>query len=467
LKNIHNNTIKSKNNLHPFVFTKKTNTNYKLIPFNISANDIGKTKYLPPVSKEWRNTVYNYNYNNNINYPIYDKNINELIKGYFSLYFNNKFLNHKFMSIKDIRKSYNKIFVSKVEIKHTNNKAIITIYVFNKERLVLLGNIRRLRSKLSLFSNFLKSIIKNTKFTDNYLSRSLDSKFITSINIKDIYAKLLNFIPNDNLKKDHKLISLLQRINQIFSNIRRLRLKWNLNKYKFEDKFLFRLSKLISKYYGKKVEFNIVNLKSLGNNTDIFTEVLTLKLKKEKSSPIKRMNSLLARIVLPKVNRIMERGRIDKQVDVTLVHNKYKNLNLNNLLNKKGGFAASNLNKLLYNLYYDTVTNNESIENSDTALLTKESYYLKLREIIFNNIKYKNMGGARLVVKGRLTKRYRADRALYKFKWKGGLKNIDSAFKGLSSVVYRGYLDSNVEKATLSSKRRIGAFGVRSWISGK
>jgi hypothetical protein len=36
----------------PGIFTKKINTNYKLVPFNIVENDVGKTKYLPPVSKE-------------------------------------------------------------------------------------------------------------------------------------------------------------------------------------------------------------------------------------------------------------------------------------------------------------------------------------------------------------------------------------------------------------------------------
>ena len=77
------------------------------------------------------------------------------------------------------------------------------------------------------------------------------------------------------------------------------------------------------------------------------------------------------------------------------------------------------------------------------------------------------MGGAKLIVKGRLTKRYRADRAVYKLKWKGGLKNIDSAFRGLSTVQYLGYWDSNVTKSSLVSKRRIGSFGVNVWIAGK
>ena len=62
-----------------YIFTKKININYKLVPFNISLNDVGSTKYLPPIAKEWKNSVYNYNSNNIINYPVYDINLNFLI----------------------------------------------------------------------------------------------------------------------------------------------------------------------------------------------------------------------------------------------------------------------------------------------------------------------------------------------------------------------------------------------------
>ena len=123
-----------------------------------------------------------------------------------------------------------------------------------------------------------------------------------------------------------------------------------------------------------------------------------------------------------------------------------------------------NLNKLLYDLYYKTTFEKESKLND---VFRGKDYYLKIRDIILDNIKYKNMGGARLRVKGRLTRRYRADRAVYKLKWKGGLKNIDSAFKGLSTVQYLGYQDSNVTQSRSVSKRRIGSFGVKTWISGK
>jgi hypothetical protein len=46
------NKFNPKNKISPSLFTKKINTNYKLVPFNVSVNDTGKTKYLPPVAKE-------------------------------------------------------------------------------------------------------------------------------------------------------------------------------------------------------------------------------------------------------------------------------------------------------------------------------------------------------------------------------------------------------------------------------
>jgi len=495
----------------PFIFTKKINTNYKLVPFNIVENDVGKTKYLPPVSKEWKNTVYNYSPKNNINYPIYDLNINSLIRGYFSLYFNNKFLQHKYISRRTKRKSLNRIFVSKAEIKHTNEKAIITLYVFNKERLSLLKRIQKikkilgfgLKNRISFMTdkwmNFLSYVSKEGK-SSNLIDTPLSSPPMKeekgSESINNSLSLLLKFNVNDRLRKINFLYYMrnkrfFKKVKKVFSTFRRLKLKLSLNKYKFEEKFLSKLSQSIGKYYGKKVEFNIVNLKSIAYNTDIFTEILTIKVRKPKSSPMRRINSLLSKVALPKVNTIIERGRVEKQVDRELIDNKYRNININHILNKLSEQdinSKDNLNKLLYNIYYKTILDNSNdTMESVVPLKTKNSkdniscfsypsegvgdlnkaYYSNLRNIIFENIKYKAMGGARLIVKGRLTKRYRADRAVYKLKWKGGLKNIDSSFKGLSAVVFRGYMDSNVEKSRWSSKRRIGSFAVRGWFSGK
>jgi hypothetical protein len=80
------------------------------------------------------------------------------------LYFNHKYIKHKYISRKKKRKSFNKIFVSKAEIKHTNSKAIITIYIYNREKLSLLKKIRKLRNILVKFIVLLLNKNKLAKF---------------------------------------------------------------------------------------------------------------------------------------------------------------------------------------------------------------------------------------------------------------------------------------------------------------
>jgi hypothetical protein len=77
------------------------------------------------------------------------------------------------------------------------------------------------------------------------------------------------------------------------------------------------------------------------------------------------------------------------------------------------------------------------------------------------------LGGVRLEAKGRLSKRFTASRSVFKLNWKGGLKNVDSSFKGLSTVMLRGNSKSNIEYTMLRSKYRIGAFGIKGWVSSK
>lgn len=72
------------------------------------------------------------------NFPVYDINIVKIIRGYFGTYFNNKFLKYKHILNRKRRLSFNKIFFARPEIKHTNSKAIITLYTFNREKIALL-----------------------------------------------------------------------------------------------------------------------------------------------------------------------------------------------------------------------------------------------------------------------------------------------------------------------------------------
>jgi hypothetical protein len=66
-----------------------------------------------------------------------------------------------------------------------------------------------------------------------------------------------------------------------------------------------------------------------------------------------------------------------------------------------------------------------------------------------------------------LTRRFTASRSVFKVKWKGNLKNIDSSYKGLSTVMLRGHAKSNVQYTNVNSKNRNGSFGIKGWVSSK
>lgn len=414
--------MNNKTNKFIYIFSKYIKNNNKIIPSKIKISDVGNTKYFPPVSKEWKNSIYVFNPNNLKNFPVYDININSLIKNFFNLQFNYKFLLKKYKSYRLRSASFNKIYASKAEIKHTNNKAILTVYVYNREKISLLKKIRLLNKS---FYNEVKLLIsENKKILGFYNSE--DSNIIYNKSIKALLDK--------NLKV-----------------LRKYKLRLSLNKYKFEEKLLYKLKNFIIKYYNKKVEFNIVNIRSVVFHTDFFTKIVTSKLLNRKANILATMDNILNKVVLPKVNRIVEKSLVKKSLN--LLENKYKYLNLSFILN-------NNLSELLNSLYYNLIVDYYNNNN-----LNKD--YFKIYEIIFNSINYKNMAGIRLEAKGRLTKRYRADRATFKVRWKGGLKNIDSSYKGLSSVNMRGYVKPNLDYSIFTSKRRIGAFAVKGWISGK
>jgi hypothetical protein len=427
------------------IFNKFIKNNSKLIPFNVKINFTGETKYFPPFSKEWKNSIYVFNFNNLKNLPLYNININTLVKNYFNLYFNHKFINNKFRSPRIKRLSLNKIFVSKAEIKHTNSKAIVTIYTYNREKRVLLKKIKMIKN---LFYKKILSLLYN----DDKLNQGKIITGPSGLRLKTILTLL------------HKELILF----------RRFKLKLSLNKYKFEEKFLYKLSKLISNFYNKKVEFNLINMKSIVLNSDFFTKILSLRLKNRKANIIRLMNIILNKVKFPEVNRVREKSLIIKSVNLDLIDNKYKNLNLNSII-ASAALGKYKLDNVFNNLYYNLMVEQNTPTPSQSSDIFHKSTlknmdapdFGKIYEIIFNSIKYKNMGGIRLEIKGRLTKRYRADRALFKVKWKGGLKNIDSSYKGLSSVNLRGFIKPNVEYSIYTSKRRIGAFAVKGWISGK
>jgi hypothetical protein len=440
------------------IFTNNLNNNSKTITLKNKVGDIGKTKYLPSFSKEWKNVIYSYNKNNLKNIPMNDVNVNKIIQSYFNLYFkDHKYIgSKKFILLRRRRNFLRRIYVSNAEIKHTNNKAIITLFTVNKEKKLLKKKYLKINKKIS--KNLIKRYFLLYKSNINKIYEILNGARVS----KNEYA----FI-SDKISKRRFLQYKLEYLNQFITLknlylkkiwsviinrywktylrlLRKYDLMYSLNQYKFNNQILLpKLSNILNKIIGKKIEYNIINLKSIAYNTDLFTHALALKLKKTRMNHIKSMFSILNRAYLPKINTIKERTLVKGQNNVDLFLDKYKDLKIISNIN-----TNSNLDGLLNNIH-KTSTNKE------------------IHNTIYNSIGYKNMSGIRLEVKGRLTKRYRADRSVYSLKWKGGLKNVDSSFKRLSSVLFRGNSNSNVSYSLTKSKRRIGAFAVKGWIGGK
>jgi uncharacterized protein YdcH (DUF465 family) len=91
--------------------------------------------------------------------------LNNIIKGYFRLYFqNNLFINNiKKTILRKKRILLKKIYVSDAEIKHTANKAIIVLYMFNPKFKVLNNKYNKInnRIKKKLILNYIAIYKKN------------------------------------------------------------------------------------------------------------------------------------------------------------------------------------------------------------------------------------------------------------------------------------------------------------------
>ena len=360
-----------------------------------------------------------------------------MIKSYFNLHFKNKFIHLKHMSLKRKRSLLKRIYVSNVEIKHTNNKAIITLYVLNTNKKNLY--LKYLNSKrtfeylrrfiLKIQRNFLKKTIFLLK--NNLIEKFLSDKFVLRrTKVMQFKFELLNKIINSSILSFKKYIKC--NIFKKFKFVRKINVlrkhlyQYQINMFKFEKVyFLHKLNNLLVKVLNKKIEYNIINLKSLVFNTDIFTNALALKLKKRKFVVMRGINSIINRAKFPtKINTIKERANLKKHKDMNLVHNKYKDSHLLSNLNNDDNFFL--FLKNMYNIHNEylrsytlKLTSKGPIKPSYT-LVGLNSKKLDNKEIIeksvFDSIKYKNIGGIRLEVKGRLTRRNRADRALYKLK---------------------------------------------------
>lgn len=223
----------------------------------------------------------------------------------------------------------------------------------------------------------------------------------------------------------------------------------SLNNNKFKNWFILGLKKIISKIYRKKVEFNFVNLKYLHLNSDIFSQSIAIKLRNRENKLLRVLKKALKLVKIPALNKISFYNKNTNKTAFAL--NKYETLNVNSYISRFKGKDL--LQELLYQIFPSYADKIES------ALYTQRRS--SIQENILNSTKNKNIYGVRLEAQGRLSKRLTASRSVFKLKYKGSIKNIDSSYKNLSSIMLRGNTKSNIQLTKISSKTRNGSFGLK------
>src|SRR6201996_5599105 len=355
------------------------------------------------------------------------------IRNYFYL-FNKKIeskIRRKKIYNRRIKLSINRIFLSKGEFKHTNNKVIITLYIYNKQK-----NNYLLKLKKRYISKFLINILSFKK-NKSLSSRKniLSNKLILLKKLKKISINGTLVLINANIfkpkvarilkdlhhkKKINKFKVVSRYVNKFYKklikkSLRRLfiytyyRRLIYVNKSRFNYTYLQYIKNKLQVLFNKNIEFNFINLKYFYLNSNILSESILLKIRKNRRKLMRHLSNLEKKVKIRK-----------------------KKVILGELIKKE------NLNTKKY--YY----NNRLLYNN-----------------IIKNLKYKHIAGFRLEANGRLNKRYTASRSINKVKYKGNLLNIDSSYKGLSSVLLRNNLNSNLQYTKLNSKTRIGSFGLK------
>lgn len=243
-----------------------------------------------------------------------------------------------------------------------------------------------------------------------------------------------------------------------------------LNESKFEEKYLSHLTSLARNVYNKKVEFNIVDLKYLYNNSYIFSETLVTKLRNRKNRLLRVLKTSLLMFQIPPMDRTAVYDEIynrKRKLQNVKVHNPTSDsldLSLNEGQGQGQGQEQTQdaleliLSKADSSNYLAKLKDYTTRCNQNIVYL---NYPLYIANTILKFVKHKYVKGIRLEVAGRLTRRNTAARSVFKLRYKGNIKNMDSSYKGLPSVLLRGYAKSNLQYTKLKSKVRIGSFGLK------
>jgi hypothetical protein len=386
-------------------------------------------------------------------------------------------VNHKILNIKRRvnrfrRLSPRKVFVGKGELKHTNSKVIITLYLYNTEKMYLIKELKKQFKNLYLarfpiminfskgrkgeeitsynrpftleeylespseskvrFKRYPLKIVKETlTYREVYISTvaSLVNKLTTSLAIINEYYKYLSMLVEEKVLNDYDKFKLFTNKMPTFDNISnypKIEDKFNIaylsyrkkllrflyllkvNIAKSEPNLLIKLAYIVKNMYNKEVEFNIVELNQMHLNSDIFTQAIALKLKNRKNRLYRVLKSSLSKVDLPNVSRRSERYYEFNRDD--LLVNKIRNSYISSMVDQNSN--TDSLNELLLNLF----TSSEDLEMEFKSKSTRINLPVSLETYVIKSLKHLKLAGVRVEAKGRLTKRFTASKSVFKMR---------------------------------------------------
>ena len=458
----------------------------------LNLNFVRNIKHYPPAIKEWLNSTYMYS-NLNKGFPVLDMMVSKLIRGYFNLYNNKirtKIRKHRSRryEIRRARRFLNRILLSRAELKHSNDRVVVTLYVYNIVQKYLMNKIKNIPAIFKLKSGssdkakgtLVKEINKAKLYMTNKTSKaSAHIKYKLNNKKKGFY--LLNKAKNIEANIERYQKSYLKSYSRKFLRKEIIALFYKqiliFNKSKFEKKYILLLASQICKIYTKKVEFNFVNIKHLYLDSYIFSNALIIKMKKlakMKKSFLKGVKRFLSMFKVPHINSLDVHNEIYKRKFVN------QNVNIDNVSPLCSSVYSDNrylsynfsdelLNKVAKPDILDNLVEITSKTKPKGFTLSRTldivNYILTMAQA-FKSTKYKIINGVRLEIAGRFTKSSSAARSVFKIRNKGSIKNKVSSEKGLPAAILKGYSKSNLQYNFLYSKVRGGSFGIKGWLSG-
>jgi len=334
--------------------------------------------------------------------------------------------------------------VSLLKLKKRNLKLLLR----NTKNLSLIKNINKIDR---FFKRYKKILLKKSRLvllSSNNENSVLD---LSEKNLSQVYK--LNFI-KEVLNKDLLYLYYIKMLN--------------FNNTVFKSWFLDKLINLLSKIYNKKVILNIVNLKYIHLNSDIFLQAINIRLRNLKKNKLtKVLRKALKLVVVSKLNVYSYdiNSPVHKYIENNF--NLFKNLNQNIFSEGvvKSNNTLNNVNNSLQFLNNQESSSNLTPFNSYNHTPSKIRNLNHVQASTINFIKYKSVFGVRLEAGGRLTKRSTASRSVFKFRYKGSLKNNIILSRTDSSVILKNNRISNLQYSKISSKTRNGSFGLKGWIN--